>query len=71
MYLKRVGSRAEVWHGTAHHTSGGLTKSDLFQDKYGRIRSKAASAAAKRTFNRKPTSEKAKWKAMQKKKKFV
>ena len=71
MYLKREGSRAEVWHGTAHHTSGGLKKSDLFKDRYGRIRSRAASAAAKRTFGRKPASEKAKWMAMQKKMQFV
>jgi hypothetical protein len=29
MYLKEVGSRAEVGHGTAHHTTGGLTQADL------------------------------------------
>ena len=46
-----TGTRAQVWHGTAKHTSGGLTKSDLFQDKNGRIRSKAASANAKRNNN--------------------
>ena len=27
--MKRTGSRAEVMHGTAHQTVGGLTKSDL------------------------------------------
>ena len=32
-----VGSRAQVWHGNAKHTSGGLTKSDLMKNKYGRI----------------------------------
>ena len=37
---KTVGSRAEVWHGTAKHTSGGLTKNDLFKNKSGRIVSK-------------------------------
>lgn len=45
---KVVGSRAEVWHGTAVKTSGGLTKSDLFYDaKDGRIKSKAKSSQAK------------------------
>ena len=28
-YKKNIGSRAEVWHGTAKKTSGGLKKSDL------------------------------------------
>jgi len=31
-----VGSKAQVWHGTARHTSGGLTKKDLMKHK-GRI----------------------------------
>ena len=35
-------------HGTAHHTSGGLTKSDLKYNKWGRIVSKAKSAKAKK-----------------------
>lgn len=35
-----IGSRAQVWHGTAKKTSGGLTKSDLFQTNSGRIVSK-------------------------------
>ena len=34
---KVVGSRAEVWHGTAEKTSGGLKKADLMKNKYGRI----------------------------------
>ena len=34
---KLVGSRAEVWHGTAHKTTGGLIKSHLFKNKWGRI----------------------------------
>lgn len=33
---KAVGSRAEVWHGTAKHTAGGLKKDDLMK-KDGRI----------------------------------
>ena len=43
-----IGSRAEVFHGTAKHTAGGLVKKDLVQDKYGNIKSKAAVAAAKK-----------------------
>ena len=35
-------------HGTAHHTPGGLTKTDLKYNKWGRIVSKAKSAKAKR-----------------------
>lgn len=46
-FAKRVGSRAEVYHGKARKTTGGLTKGKLFKDKYGRIRSLAASNAAK------------------------
>lgn len=48
MYTVTEGSRAEVFHGTAKHTAGGLTKGDLVQDKYGGIKSKAAVAAAKK-----------------------
>jgi len=37
-YNHVVGSRREVQHGSAHHTSGGLTKKDLFfNNKTGRI----------------------------------
>jgi hypothetical protein len=35
-------------HGTAHHTSGGLTKKDLKMNKWGRIVSKAKSSKAKK-----------------------
>jgi len=35
-----VGSRAQVWHGTAYKTSGGLTKTNLIKNKSGRIVSK-------------------------------
>jgi hypothetical protein len=38
--LRVRGSRAQVMHGTAEKTSGGLTKSDLQYNKYGRIVSK-------------------------------
>lgn len=44
-----VGSRAQVMHGTAKHTSGGLTKGDLKYNKTGRIVSKKKSAQAKRS----------------------
>jgi len=39
-HIKASGTRAEVWHGTAKHTSGGLEKKDLLQNKHGRIVSK-------------------------------
>jgi len=43
-----VGTKAQVFHGTADKTPGGLSKSNLFQDKEdGRIKSKAQSAAGK------------------------
>lgn len=45
---QRTGSRAQVMHGTAHHTSGGLTKKDLKMNKWGRIVSRAKSAKAKK-----------------------
>ena len=48
-----VGSRAEVFHGNANATSGGLTKKDLMM-KDGRIFSKAASKAAKKSLKQNP-----------------
>lgn len=48
-----VGSRAEVFHGNADKTSGGLTKKDLTM-KDGRIISKAASKAAKKSLKMNP-----------------
>lgn len=45
---KAVGSRAEVMHGTAEHTSGGLTKKDLKYNKWGRIVSRRMSETAKK-----------------------
>jgi hypothetical protein len=47
-FQKTIGSRAEVWHGTAKHTSGGLTKSSLFKNKAGRIVSKKKHHTAKK-----------------------
>ena len=46
-----VGSRAQVMHGTAKKTSGGLTKSHLKYNGQGKIVSKKASNAAKRNNN--------------------
>jgi hypothetical protein len=46
---RRIGSRASVMHGTAHHTTGGLTKSDLKYNKWGRIVSRKKSMMAKKT----------------------
>ena len=45
---RRIGSRASVMHGTAHHTPGGLTKTDLKYNKWGRIVSRKKSATAKK-----------------------
>jgi hypothetical protein len=43
-----IGSRAEVWHGSAKKTSGGLTKSHLMKNKSGRIVSKKKHFSAKK-----------------------
>jgi hypothetical protein len=47
-YEMLVGSRAQVYHGTAYKTSGGLKKNDIIMNKNGRIVSKAKHATAKR-----------------------
>ena len=47
-----VGSKAQVWHGTARHTSGGLTKKDLMKTKAGRIVSKKKHAAGLKAIKR-------------------
>lgn len=43
-----IGSRASVMHGTADRTSGGLTKTDLKYNKWGRIVSRKKSSKAKK-----------------------
>jgi hypothetical protein len=43
-----VGSRAQVWHGTAKHTSGGLTKTQLMMNRAGRIVSRKKHHSAKK-----------------------
>jgi hypothetical protein len=47
-YDMLIGTRAQVWHGTAFKTSGGLTKSNLLQNKHGRIVSRAKHSTAKK-----------------------
>ena len=47
-YEMLTGSRAQVWHGTACKTSGGLMKKDLMQNKSGRIVSREKHATAKK-----------------------
>ena len=42
------GTRAQVWHGTAKKTSGGLMKSALMMNKHGRIVSRKKHNTAKR-----------------------
>ncbi len=47
-HLRAVGTKAEVFHGTAKHTSGGLVKSDLVKTKRGRIVSRRKQAAGRK-----------------------
>ena len=47
-FKKTVGSRAEVFHGTAKKTSGGLMKKDLMKNKNGAIVSKKKHMTAKK-----------------------
>tara|TARA_B100001094_G_scaffold282687_1_gene294924 strand:- start:456 stop:710 length:255 start_codon:yes stop_codon:yes gene_type:complete len=46
--MKTEGTRAEVMHGKAMRTSGGLTKKELKYNKQGRIVSKKKSQIAKK-----------------------
>ena len=47
-----VGSKAQVFRGTAKHTSGGLKKGDLMKTKAGRVVSKKKHAAGKKAITR-------------------
>ena len=47
-YEMLVGSRAQVWHGTAYKTAGGLKRAGLLQNKHGRIVSKSKHHSAKK-----------------------
>ena len=49
--IKAVGTKAEVIHGTARHTSGNLHKKDLMKHK-GRIVSRRKHAAGKKAIKR-------------------
>jgi hypothetical protein len=46
-HTQTVGSKAQVYHGTAKHTPGGLTKKNLVKSK-GRIKSKRKVAMGKK-----------------------
>lgn len=47
-YEMLIGTRAQVWHGTAYKTTGGLTKTHIMQNKNGRIVSRAKHNSAKK-----------------------
>ena len=47
-FMVLIGTRAQVWHGTAYKTSGGLKKDHLMQNKSGRIVSEKKHQSAKR-----------------------
>lgn len=52
VHIKTVGSKAEVYHGTALKTSGQLHKKDLVKTKKGRIVSRKKQAAGKKAIKR-------------------
>jgi len=47
-HVPAVGTKAQVFHGSAKHTSGGLEKKDLVQNKHGRIVSRRKMMAGKK-----------------------
>jgi hypothetical protein len=47
-FQRTIGTRAQVWHGTAKKTKGGLMKSCLMMNKRGRIVSRKKHNTAKR-----------------------
>lgn len=47
-YESLIGTRAQVWHGTAYKTSGGLTHAHLMKNKSGRIVSRSKHLTAKK-----------------------
>ncbi len=57
-----VGTRRQVWNGTAKQTDGGLMKGDLVL-KNGRIKSRKAVAAAEMRFKNMSPSARAKFEA--------
>ena len=48
VFNKTFGSRAEVFHGNAKKTTGGLMKKDLMKNKHGEIVSKKKHLTAKK-----------------------
>ena len=48
-FEQTTGTRAQVWHGTAKKTSGGLTKNALMMNKHGRIVSRRKHASGKKS----------------------
>jgi hypothetical protein len=50
--MPAVGTKAQVYHGTAKHTSGGLKKKDLMKTRKGRIVSRKKHAAGKKAIKR-------------------
>lgn len=53
----KEGTRAQVWHGTAEKTSGGLSKNDLIKNKHGYIVSKNKSEYMKKNPNKNPLKD--------------
>lgn len=51
MRRRTIGSRAQVWHGNASKTRGGLTKSHLLRNKHGRIVSRRKHNTGKKSIN--------------------
>jgi hypothetical protein len=47
-YRVLIGSRIQVYHGSAYKTNGGLVASDLIRNKWGRIVSKSKYLTAKK-----------------------
>ena len=52
--IKRYGTRAEVWHGTARMTRGRLTKKDFVMNKHGRIVSRIKSLKHSKNSDKNP-----------------
>lgn len=50
--IKAVGSKAEVFHGTARHTSGGLVRAGLVLNKHGRIVSRKKQALGRKSIKK-------------------
>ena len=73
-YEMLVGSRAQVWHETAHKTTGGLVRSDLLMNKHGRIvsrRKHKTEKMRKRLWNHGYTTRKGKFGAVKRDSRFL